>query len=344
MHLLKTFLFVFFLFKTPFLSLSQRSDYQKFLLDRIDTVERLRVDQLGKNQSNGKEEEEEDRSTNESPDDLSTKTTLLSNNNHHCMRGLEPFRNRLTHQDMHSKRKLHKSTIIVEQLRQAMLGIKDPERFRFLVAPQSSLALHQAQQQAVMDEVEAYPFRRKSRRFTMTAIPPPATLLANTLSSNNHNNTNNEMRRQNYAQYHRQSSDMSASWSTNEDATPDERSVTPAYPIPKANMLRFGRSSLDLSKSSSCALRGLSATLEDASKASLFSADIRELQERNARRLMHLYQNPGGGMFLYNNHGPASAFRYNRFGMNGAYGPKTATSESKQTTVSSSRRQSTGGL
>ncbi|KAG7369250.1 GTP1/OBG-domain containing protein [Nitzschia inconspicua] len=245
-----------------------RLDYQQFLLDRIDTVERLgdeRRQQASDASDKGKEKVTSDTDTSTS------ETTENTDDHHHCMRGLEPFRNRIVHQDLYSRRKLHHSTVIVEQIRQAMLGIKDPERFRFLVAPQSNLALHQAQRQAAMDEMEVYPNRHQSRRFTISAVSPPTQNLANAFNN-----------------------------SYNGSDSPLYRSVTTAAPM-MSRMLRFGRSSLDLTKSSPSSLVGLTASLDGASKPSLFSADIRELQERNARRLMELYRKPADGMFLFSN-------------------------------------------
>jgi hypothetical protein len=207
---------------------------------------------------------------------------------------LEPFRNSTTHQDMNSKLKLYKSTIIVEQCRQAMLGIKDPERFRFLVAPQSSLALHRAQQQAALDEEEVYPQRfhhRQSRRFTMSVVPSTTTdLLTNTPCN-----------------YH----ELGEIPPTSNTSHPVMASAL--LPMKMNNMLRFGRSnSLDLAKASYIGTSsGTTASLTDhvwSTKSSLFSADIREMQERNARRLMEIYKQPDGGIFWYTN-GSGRVFR-----------------------------------
>jgi hypothetical protein len=250
-------------------------------------VERLRGEMLHKEKTQGTMGNEE-----EPLPKYAVETTSPSyNSDHHCMRGLEPFRNSIAHQDMHSKRKLHKSTIIVEQCRQAMLGINDPDRFRFLVAPQSNLALHRAQHQAAMDEEDAYPqrrhYHRQSRRFTMSALPSAAAVLASTLSDNQ------ELR------------EMIPS------SNCVDRGKAPS-PIKMSNMLRLGRSnSLNLAKVSSIGTNFGTASLTDPSwsnKSSLFSADIRRMQERNAQRLMEIYKQPDGGMFWYTN-GSGRVFR-----------------------------------
>jgi hypothetical protein len=90
------------------------------------------------------------------------------------MRGLEPFQDDVSHGSFFSKRDLHKSTVIVEQCRQAMLGLKDPERFRLLVQSQSSLAQFRAIQLAAIDQHEVYPNRPLSsdQRSILTAGAP----------------------------------------------------------------------------------------------------------------------------------------------------------------------------
>ena len=80
----------------------------------------------------------------------------------HCIRGLEIFQEKNSNEHFQSKKKLYHSTIHMEQMRQAMLGINDPERFRALVASQSDLALHRAQELAAQDAREAYSFNGSS--------------------------------------------------------------------------------------------------------------------------------------------------------------------------------------
>jgi hypothetical protein len=73
-----------------------------------------------------------------------------------CLRGLEPFQSAFTHQDMHTKRRFHQTTILLEQLRQAKLGIRDPERFLLLVSAQSEMALMKAQELAAIDQHDVH--------------------------------------------------------------------------------------------------------------------------------------------------------------------------------------------
>ena len=80
----------------------------------------------------------------------------------HCIRGLEIFQEENSNEHFRSKKKLYHSTIHMEQMRQAMLGIKDPERYRELVSSQSDLALHRAQELAAKDAREAYSFNESS--------------------------------------------------------------------------------------------------------------------------------------------------------------------------------------
>ena len=76
----------------------------------------------------------------------------------YCIRGLESFEDEITSQHFLSKKKLYHSTIKMEQIRQGILGIKDPERFRVLVEAQSNLALHRAQDLAAQDAREVNDF------------------------------------------------------------------------------------------------------------------------------------------------------------------------------------------
>jgi len=122
-----------------------RREYEDFLVDRLRTVEFLRA-------SGG-----DDSALNEE---------------FYCLRGLEPFKTSSHHEEMHSKRRFHQSTVILEQVRQSMLGIRDPERFRLLVAPQSEMALRRAQELAALDEHEVYNkvCRRNSLMTTMVPM------------------------------------------------------------------------------------------------------------------------------------------------------------------------------
>eukprot|EP00980_Cylindrotheca_fusiformis_P028466 scaffold22602_cov154-Cylindrotheca_fusiformis.AAC.6 len=106
-----------------------RDDYQQFHLDRYRTVECLRA-------SGGNE--------------------AVLNPEFYCCRGLEPFMTPEDVSELHSSRRIYKSTIMLEQARQNLLAIKDPERYRVMVAPQSEFALRRAQQLAYMDQSEIY--------------------------------------------------------------------------------------------------------------------------------------------------------------------------------------------
>merc|ERR1740130_1026239 len=116
-----------------------REDYEEFLLDRVRTIECLRGMKRSKDNN-----------------------IMDSSNIYYCIRGLEPFHDTNTSKQYHSKKKLYHSTVIIEQVRQGMLGIQEPERFRFLVSPQSDLAILRAQELASQDEKEVYPYRHSS--------------------------------------------------------------------------------------------------------------------------------------------------------------------------------------
>jgi len=103
-----------------------REDYQQFHVDRIKTIECLRA--------NGIQSLDEEI---------------------HCCRGLEPFWTVHNHRKLQSGRRLHKSTIMLEQARQNLTQIKDAERFRVMVLQQSKLSQERAHELAAMDQVEA---------------------------------------------------------------------------------------------------------------------------------------------------------------------------------------------
>jgi hypothetical protein len=120
----------------------QRHEYDQFLSDRLRTVKFLRA-------SGG----------NESALDPEI----------YCVRGLEPFQTADVHQELHSKRQFHQSSILIEQVRQSLLGIRDLERFRILVSTQSEMALRRAQELAALDEHDVY--KRVCRRNSLLAAP-----------------------------------------------------------------------------------------------------------------------------------------------------------------------------
>ena len=118
-------LFLFFELST----LAQRQEYNDFLEDRMKTIRNFR--------------------------DAGGDVGVLDPKTD-CLRGLEPFQTAYTNQDMHSKRQFHQNTIILEQMRQTRLGIRDPDRFRMLVSARSELALMKAQEQAAIDQHEIH--------------------------------------------------------------------------------------------------------------------------------------------------------------------------------------------
>ncbi|KAL3926042.1 MAG: hypothetical protein SGARI_005741, partial [Bacillariaceae sp.] len=207
----------------------------------------------------------------------------------HCMRGLAPFQNKITHQDMHSKRKLHKSTIITEQVRQAMLGIQDPERFRFLVSPQSNMALARAQELAAMDEEEVYPQRvvlkrkRNSRRSSMSAAVTSAKSL-----------TDDQRMDTSLGHFHDRGNggDSSGylSMFNNPAMSRSMMSASSLLPSSMSNMNR--RSSMGHSNTGNFAMPGVASATNNSGNnsampyQSLFSSSIRQMQEKNAQRLM----------------------------------------------------------
>eukprot|EP00934_Nitzschia_sp_Nitz4_P003350 Nitzschia sp. Nitz4//scaffold387_size12074//10400//11402//NITZ4_009003-RA/size12074-augustus-gene-0.8-mRNA-1//1//CDS//3329549976//3340//frame0 len=124
-----------------------RNEYEDFLLDRLRTVQCLRA-------SGGNEK--------------------ALNSDYYCLRGLEPFQTVSSTDELHSQRRFHQSTIMIEQIRQTTLGLRDPERFRVMVGPQSEMALRRAQELAALDEHEVYG-RVCRRRSLLTAPTTPST-------------------------------------------------------------------------------------------------------------------------------------------------------------------------
>lgn len=104
---------------------SQRNDYEDFLIDRLRTIERLRA-------SGGNDK-------------------ALDQDNF-CVRGLEPFQSPGEHEELFSKRRCHQSTILIEQVRQSMYGMRNPERFRLMVETQSAISERRARELAAVDE------------------------------------------------------------------------------------------------------------------------------------------------------------------------------------------------
>jgi hypothetical protein len=74
----------------------------------------------------------------------------------YSLRGLEVFQSSESKEECASMRKVHKSTILIEQVRQSLHGMKNPERFGLMAGPQSEIAARKARHLAAMDEHDVY--------------------------------------------------------------------------------------------------------------------------------------------------------------------------------------------
>jgi len=221
-----------------------RENYKDFLLDRLKTIDSYRF-----------------MTANNINDDDSSG---------HCIRGLEIFQDETTIEHFQSKRKLYYSTIKMEQIRQALLGIKDPERFRVLVEPQSDLNLHWAQELAAQDEQEVYPFH------TYYAANDHRNISASSFSDMQR--LNNLMK----SIYGSSDPPRDTSQSTSNTHSPNK--VSSFQPVAK-------------SRSASMVSDGFSTSSSEANttgQSLLFDDIIRQLQERSMRRLMGIYQKKNG--------------------------------------------------
>jgi hypothetical protein len=198
---------------------------------------------------------------------------MTSNNNNnnnksgHCIRGLEIFQDELTNENFQKKKNLYHSTIKMEQIRQAMLGINDPERFRALVAPQSDLALNRARELAAQDEREVYPSRAYSA--------------SNDIQMKTQNLFQN-MSTGSFSDMHRLKNIMESIYgnASPTDARNSNWSNTPAPYHEDAAVVSDASSTSSTSSESSTGGQSLFA-----------DESIRKLQERSMRRLMGIYQN-----------------------------------------------------
>lgn len=120
-----------------------RNDYEDFLIDRMRTIECLR--------NSGGDEKALDKES-------------------RCSRGLEPFQSPDVHDKLTSDRSFHRTTILIEQIRQSLYGMKNPEGFRMMVGPQSEIAARRARELAAMDEHDVY--GRVRRRGSLLSSPP----------------------------------------------------------------------------------------------------------------------------------------------------------------------------
>ncbi len=194
-------------------------------------------------------------------------------NSDHCIRGLELFHDEKSNEHFKSKKKLYHSTIQMEQMRQAMLGIKNPERFRELVASQSDLALHRAQELAAQDARDAYSSRQHPASNPLTAGKPLKSLSSSSLSDMKRLNNLMESIYGNTAPRDTRNS----SWNT----------------INTANVSESGNSSV-VSDSSSTGSADSSSSGNTCGQSLFADESIRKLQERSMRRLMGIYQNNNG--------------------------------------------------
>lgn len=94
-----------------------------------------------------------------------------------CARGLEPFQTPDVLEQFNSDRSFHRTTILIEQMRQSVYGMKFPERFRMMVGHQSEMAARRARELASMDEHAVYGRMRRRGSFlssfsTSRGYPP----------------------------------------------------------------------------------------------------------------------------------------------------------------------------
>lgn len=195
-----------------------------------------------------------------------------SNSCDHCIRGLELFHEETSNEHFKSKKKLYHTTIQIEQMRQAMLGIKNPERFRELVASQSDLALLRAQELAAQDARESYCSRKLAPSSDFTLSKPLKSMSSS--SFKDMKQLNNLMESIYGSAPSRDT--RNSSWNN-----------TPAAPVSESGgaSVVSDSSSTDSTESSS----------GNSGRQSLFADEsIRKLQERSMRRLMGIYQNNNG--------------------------------------------------
>ena len=294
---------------------SQRENYYGFLLDRIKTIEAHRSTPTNKNASKINYSEENKNSNNDDDN---------SNISNYCIRGLELFQDKDSTAIYHSKKNLHRSTVIMEQARQKKLGTNAPERFRFLVVSQSDLALRRAQQLAAQDERDVYPFRRQPAMPSLAAYD--YTSVVGTRSRNGRADVHDrsqlhqleqvqvQQRRLRSALIQRErlfSSGVESSTHCNPTCTTatvatngsttlrctrtsSGNTSNPNFPknVPSMDS-SFDFDSCGSSVASSATITSTNSVESDNSADSLFTDRILKLQQQNARRLMGIYQQNG---------------------------------------------------
>jgi hypothetical protein len=156
----------------------------------------------------------------------------------------------------------------MEQMRQVMLGTKNPERFRELVASQSELALHRAQERAAQDA------REVSSSFGYSLFNDRITKPLNSMSTSSFS----DMKRLN---------NMMESIYGNAASRDSSNNIWNSSTPPES-----GGASVVSDVSSTGSTECSSG---NSSGQSLFADEgIRKLQERSMRRLMGIYQNNNG--------------------------------------------------
>jgi len=241
-----------------------REDYREYLLDRLRTIESHRY-MTANNMSN----------TNE------------NDSSSYCMRGLEIFHDDTTKENFQSNKKLYYSTIRMEQVRQGILGIKDPERFRVLVAPQSDLALHQAQERAGQDEREVYPFRAYSAARDFRAKPHENMCVSSFSDMQRLGNIMDSI-------YGGDAASSDTCNSTLSTHTPfHENNMVSSF---ETGAESTGGASMVSDVASTSSSNSASSSESSTSGQPLFAEnDFRKLQERSMRRLIGIYQQTGEG-------------------------------------------------
>eukprot|EP00536_Pseudo-nitzschia_multiseries_P011087 jgi/Psemu1/326306/estExt_fgenesh1_pg.C_3620001 len=259
---------------------SQRKSYKEFLSDRVKSL-------IAHNSSNS-----------------SNSNNSGSGSSSYCVRGLEVFQDQKSNAVYHSKNTLHHAAIVKEQARQEMLGIKDPERLRFLSAPQSGLALRQAQKLAAQDERDAYLIRTSDSTHRHIGIDRRGRCDSVRLSSSNACTDSSDSSLSSCSTT--RSSNSTESYNSADSLFShkirkmQERNASRLMRIYRRNdefrgednlkyLFQLGTNSCDSSLYPCSTTRTSNSTESYNSADSLLTNKIRKLQEKNARRLMRIY-------------------------------------------------------
>jgi len=240
-----------------------RDDYKEFLVDRLQTIESHRY-----------------MTANNVNDDDSC-----------CLRGLELFQDETTSEHFQAKRKLYFSTIKMEQMRQGILGINDPERFRVLVAAQSDLALHRAKELAAQDIQQVYPFGLYSKASNPTDDHQSQNQNLPKSTSVSSFSDLQRLRNMMESKYGSPPSSLNLSNETKNNPNTD-----PSFKNNAPLSFHAVRQAGGTSVVPDCSSTSSNSTSESSTNNStLFSSEsIRQLQQRSMRRLMGIYQNNNG--------------------------------------------------